>query len=55
MFMKNWKTTVAGIIVFVVAGCVALGWISSEIGGMIVAAAAGIGLGLAKDHNKTGV
>lgn len=51
---KNWKTTLAAIIVAGVAAANALGWINAETAQGIIAAAAAIGLAYAKDSNVTG-
>lgn len=53
--IKNWKTTLTGIIVGGVAIAVALGYITSEIGGQITAVCIALGLIVSKDGNKTGV
>lgn len=53
--IKNWKTTTTGIIVGGVAAAVALGYITSEVGGQITAVCIALGLIVSKDGNKTGV
>lgn len=53
--IKNWKTTTTGIIVGGVAAAVALGYITSEVGGQITAVCIALGLIFSKDGNKTGV
>lgn len=49
MLVRNWRTTLAGIIVGGVAAATALGWITPEIGQSILGIAAAVGLILAKD------
>lgn len=53
--IKNWKTTLAGIIVGSVAVAVALGYITVEVGGQITSVCIALGLIVSKDGNKTGV
>jgi len=52
--MKNWKTTLAGIITGGVAVAIALEWISVEAGASILATAVALGLIVAKDNDVTG-
>ncbi|WP_337966775.1 hypothetical protein [uncultured Flavobacterium sp.] len=52
---KNWRTTLAGIIVGGVAVAVALGYITAEVGGQITGVCVALGLIVSKDGNKTGV
>lgn len=57
--MTNWKTTVTGILTIVVAlGSAALGFFESgsvpDLGTLVAAITAGIGLITAKDGNVTG-
>lgn len=57
--MKNWKTTATGILTIVVAlGSAALGFFKTgtipDLGAMVAAITAGIGLITAKDSNVTG-
>lgn len=52
--MKNWKTTLAGLIVAGVGTAVAMHWISAEVGGAILTIATAVGLIAAKDSNVTG-
>ncbi|MEN2400576.1 hypothetical protein GKZ90_0012365 [Flavobacterium sp. MC2016-06] len=52
---KNWKTTVTGIIVGGVAIAVALGYITTEVGGQITSVCIALGLIASKDANQTGV
>lgn len=53
--IKNWKTTITGINVGGVAAAVALGYITTEIGGQITAICIALGLIASKDGNQTGV
>jgi hypothetical protein len=53
--IKNWKTTLAGIIVGSIAIAVALGYITPEVGGQITSVCIALGLIVSKDGNKTGV
>lgn len=50
--MKNWKTTIAGIIVAGVAAATALHWITPEVATAILGAAASAGLIAAADAKK---
>ncbi len=50
----NWKTTVTGIIGFILAGCTAKGWVTAEQAAAILAAIVGILGVLAKDGDVTG-
>lgn len=52
---KNWRTTLAGIIVGGVAVAVALGYITAEVGAQITSVCIALGLIVSKDGNKTGV
>lgn len=52
--MKSWKTTIAGILVGVIAGATALHYISAEQAVAITAALTSVGLMSAKDNNVTG-
>ena len=52
--MKNWKTTLAGIIVAGVGFATYMGWITTEAALAIGALATAIGLGVAKDNDVTG-
>jgi dolichol kinase len=53
--IKSWKTTIAGIIVGGVAVAVALGYITTEVGGQITGVCIALGLIVSKDGNQTGV
>jgi hypothetical protein len=53
--IKNWKTTVTGIIVGGVAAAVALGYISTEVGTQITGLCIALGLIVSKDGDQTGV
>lgn len=53
--MKNWKTTVAGIVVAGIAVATALGYLTAQQATAIGAAATSLGLIVAKDNNVTGV
>lgn len=52
--LKNWKTSLAGLVSIIVAGLVATHKITPEAATGILAVAGGVGLGAAKDHNVTG-
>lgn len=53
--MKNWKTTLAGIVVAGLGIATAMHWISPEVAGAIATIATALGLVVAKDSNVTGV
>ena len=50
--MKNWKTTLAGIIVAAVAFATYQGYITTDVGNAIIGAATAFGLRFAQDANK---
>lgn len=50
--MKNWKTTVAGVIVAVLAVLTALHYITPEVSGAITTIAVSLGLVAASDTKK---
>lgn len=52
--IKNWKTTVAGIIVGGVAAAVALGYITTEVGTQITGICIALGLIVSKDGDQSG-
>ena len=52
--MKNWKTTLAGIIVTATVIATSFHWIDSATATNIIALAASFGLVAAKDSNVTG-
>jgi len=52
--MKNWKTTLAGVIVAALGVASAMGWISVEVSGAILTIATAVGLVAAKDNNVSG-
>jgi len=52
--MKNWKTTLAGVLVGVIALATYMGYLSDDQAGQIAAALTALGLIVAKDHNVTG-
>lgn len=49
--MKNWKTTLAGVIVAALGVASAMGRISPEVAGAILTIATAVGLVAAKDGN----
>lgn len=53
--MKNWKTTVAGVVVAVVGFSLYMGWIDQATATAIGLLAAALGLGVAKDNDVSGV
>ena len=54
-FKKNWKTTVAGVAIAIVAGLSALHLITPDQASSLTAVLAAFGLSAAKDGDKTGV
>lgn len=52
--MKNWKTTVAGLAVGLVAALTAMHYITAEQSAAIIGALSAIGLAVAKDNNVSG-
>jgi hypothetical protein len=50
--MKNWKTTVAGVVVAALAVAVSLGYITQEVASAIGALAIALGLAVAGDAPK---
>jgi len=52
--VKNWKTTLAGILVVLIPMATQLGYITPEMAGGIVTILTGLGLIAAKDGNVTG-
>ena len=52
--MLNWKTTVIGILGFILAGCTAKGWVTAEQSAAILAVIVGVLGYLSKDKDVTG-
>jgi len=52
---KNWKTTVAGILVFVAGVLLESQVITQDVFNIIMSVLAALGFIIAKDGNKTGV
>lgn len=53
--LKNWKTTLAGVIVGGVGIALSLKYITPEVAASIITIAGALGLVAAKDGNQTGV
>ena len=53
--IKNWKTTVGGILIGIVAILAGADIISKEVAATIIAILTGLGFVVAKDGDKTGV
>ncbi len=51
---KNWKTTLAGLLVILIPIAVKLGYITSDMAAAIVTVLTGLGFLAAKDGNVTG-
>jgi hypothetical protein len=52
--MKNWKTTVAGLVLAAISFATYMDWINTSQAGMITTILTAVGFGLAKDSNVTG-
>jgi len=52
--IKNYKTTIIGVVGFILAGCVSQSWITTEQSVTILAAIVGLLGVLAKDNDVTG-
>lgn len=52
--LKNWQTSAAGAVVILTLLGPAFGWITTKQAEAIAAGAAGVGLVMSKDSNKTG-
>jgi len=52
--MKNWKTTLAGVLAALVGFATYMNWIDTNIAVSIGSLAAALGFGFAKDNNVTG-
>ena len=52
--MKNWKTSIAGILVILITVATTLGWITPAIAAAITSLLVSLGLMAAKDNNVTG-
>ena len=52
--MKNWKTTLAGVLVGAIALATYMGYVSEDQAAQIVAALTALGLIIAKDNDVTG-
>jgi len=55
VIMKNWKTTLGGILMFIALTLWQAEVITADIFSIITTVLAGLGLVAAKDGNKTGV
>jgi hypothetical protein len=53
--MKNWKTTLAGVLVAGLAIATSLGYINQSVAEAIGALAISLGLVVAKDHDVSGL
>jgi hypothetical protein len=53
LVIDSWKTTVAGIIVAVIAGLVATGKLTSQQGTTVMGIAASVGFAFSKDGDKS--
>ena len=52
--MKNWKTTVAGLVLAVISFATYMDWINASQAGMISTILTAIGFGVAKDSGVSG-
>jgi hypothetical protein len=50
----NWKTTLTGVVGFILAGCTAKSWVTAEQSAMILALIVGVLGYLSKDKDVTG-
>ena len=51
--MKNWKTTLAAVIIALSGAATAMNWITPEVLTAILTIAGACGFALAKDHNTS--
>lgn len=51
---RNWKTTLAAVIIALTGAATAMNWITPEVSTAILTIAASFGLVMAKDHNVSG-
>ena len=51
---RNWKTTLAAVIIALSGAATAMKWISPEVATSILTIAGAFGLAVAKDHNVSG-
>jgi hypothetical protein len=52
--MKNWKTTLAGVLAILVALATTMHWITAEVAAAVTTILVSFGLMAAKDKNVTG-
>lgn len=54
LLLKNWKTTLSGVAIGLIATATYLGWITPDQGVSITSVLTALGFVVAKDNNVTG-